>query len=102
MCDVALVYCANICAHQSHGRQPANRHPTPQQPVGLENMALHQEDAYFDRLSGGPNGEVHASPYVQVTAARDVAPLSLDEFLAHFAFLFAPHLPLHIVFLVDE
>jgi hypothetical protein len=56
-----------------------NRNPVNEVAHGISEMALHQEDAYFDRLMGGSNGEVHASsPFVQNKALRNM-PSTLDN-----------------------
>jgi hypothetical protein len=55
-----------------------NSNPVNEVAHGISEMALHQEDAYFDRLMGGSNGEVHASPFVQNTALRNM-PSTLDN-----------------------
>eukprot|EP00526_Cylindrotheca_closterium_P002761 CAMPEP_0113620010 /NCGR_PEP_ID=MMETSP0017_2-20120614/10182_1 /TAXON_ID=2856 /ORGANISM="Cylindrotheca closterium" /LENGTH=1015 /DNA_ID=CAMNT_0000529637 /DNA_START=43 /DNA_END=3090 /DNA_ORIENTATION=+ /assembly_acc=CAM_ASM_000147 len=71
---------SDIAEEASNNSSSHNSNPAPKETFGAAEMALHQEDAYFDRLSGGPNGEVHASPYVQNTAVRDVAPMLDDGF----------------------
>ncbi|KAL3943454.1 MAG: hypothetical protein SGBAC_002465 [Bacillariaceae sp.] len=63
----------------SNNSSSQNSNPAPKETVAVAEMALHQEDAYFDRLSG-PNSEVHASPYVQNAASRDVSPMLDDGF----------------------
>lgn len=73
----------------SNNSSSHNSNPVPKPSVGTAELALHQEDAYFDRLSGGPNGDVHASPYVQNTAVRNVAPILDDDgFQRDASFLF--------------
>ncbi|CAJ1954617.1 unnamed protein product [Cylindrotheca closterium] len=71
---------SNIEEEASNNSSSQNSKPAPKENFSATEIALHQEDVYFDRLSGGPNGEVHASPYVQNSAVRDVAPMLDDGF----------------------
>lgn len=56
-----------------------NSNPVNDVAIGISEMALHQEDAYFDRLTGGFNAEAQASPCVLNTELRNIPATLVDS-----------------------